>query len=86
MGLLDDRDLAAEIVLLGEVMAAVASASRELTDSEVDAVLGVAPAAEPAAMPEPPAPRAAERLDGVGRVTRSMRSTADLGGPGRRGG
>ncbi|WP_406832935.1 hypothetical protein ABEG17_08910 [Pedococcus sp. KACC 23699] len=72
VGLLDDGDLAAEIVLLGEVMAAVSSASGVLTDSEVDAVLGVAPAPgpapvpepapipEPAAAPEPTAPRASE--------------------------
>jgi len=43
---LDDRDLAAEIALLGEVMAAVAAAAEELSDSEVDDVLGVAPAGE----------------------------------------
>ncbi|GAB3074780.1 hypothetical protein GCM10027080_18150 [Pedococcus soli] len=42
---LDDRDLAAEIALLGEVMAAVAAAADELSDSEVDDVLGVSPAA-----------------------------------------
>ena len=99
MGLLDDRDLAAEIMLLGEVMAAVADVSGELTDSEVDAVLGVAPAPDPAPIPEPapapaapelatepPAARAPGRLEGSARVTRSTRKTADLGGPGRRGG
>ena len=41
VGPLDDRDLAADIALLGEVMAAVARAARELTDTEVDEVLGV---------------------------------------------
>ena len=46
VGALDDRDLLAEIILLGEVVAAVAGISHELTDPEVDEVLGVTPAPE----------------------------------------
>ncbi len=41
VGALDDRDLLAEIILLGEVVAAVAEVTQELTDAEVDEVLGV---------------------------------------------
>ncbi|MGA8978998.1 MAG: hypothetical protein WB473_07740 [Pedococcus sp.] len=44
MGALDDRDLLAEIILLGEVVAAVSGVTHELTDAEVDEVLGVPPA------------------------------------------
>jgi lactoylglutathione lyase len=42
VGALDDNELAAEIRLLGEVMAAVASIDRPLTGVEVDGALGVA--------------------------------------------
>lgn len=41
VGALDDRDLLAEIILLGEVVAAVAGVTHELSDAEVDEVLGV---------------------------------------------
>ena len=50
---LDDRDLAADIALLGEVMAAVAAAVRELSDAEVDEVLGVDADHPPATRHEP---------------------------------
>ncbi len=43
VGALDDRDLLAEIILLGEVVAAVSGVTHELTDAEVDEVLGVPP-------------------------------------------
>ena len=38
-----DTDLAAEIALLGDLMAAAAASARTLSEAEVDAALGLAP-------------------------------------------
>jgi hypothetical protein len=87
VGTLDDRDLAAEIALLGEVLAAVATAAHELSESEVDEVLGVvheagpATAADAGTVPDAdtaPAPDAGQGPDPDGGASRPEQGTVSF--------